>query len=123
MYSDSLEKTLELRKSIAEQGCVIVPEALGQAEVESLLRELRRADFPRSRAGLRHAMRVESVASVAKDTRLLAIAREVLGEGAFPSVPLFLTNPPLQTGWWYGIRTRHCRCASGAKQQVGDRGR
>jgi ectoine hydroxylase-related dioxygenase (phytanoyl-CoA dioxygenase family) len=71
-------------KSAREQGFAVIPEVLERAEVEGLLRELRSVDLPRSRAGLRHAMKVEAVAAVANDERMVGIAREVIGEGAFP---------------------------------------
>lgn len=57
---------------------------LGQKEVDRLLEELGRADLPRSRAGVRHAMRVPAVGEMARRAPLLEIAQEILGHGAFP---------------------------------------
>jgi len=53
-------------------------------EVDGLLDEFRRVDLPRSRAGVRHAMKFPAVAALAQDARLMGIARAVLGGEAFP---------------------------------------
>jgi ectoine hydroxylase-related dioxygenase (phytanoyl-CoA dioxygenase family) len=49
-----------------------------------LLEELRTAHLPRSRAGVRHAMRLPAVTRIARSAQLMRIAQEVLGEEAFP---------------------------------------
>ncbi len=69
---------------IQKQGYAIIPGILESNEVNRLLDELSRVDLPRSRAGLRHAMKVPAVAAVAHDARLIGIAREALGAEAFP---------------------------------------
>ena len=69
---------------IRKQGYAIIPDILESNEVNRLLDEFSRADLPRSRAGLRHAMKVAAVAAVAHDARLIGIAREGLGAEAFP---------------------------------------
>jgi ectoine hydroxylase-related dioxygenase (phytanoyl-CoA dioxygenase family) len=75
---------LSWRKPIVEQGFVTIPGALTPEDVDGLLEELSQTTLARSRAGLRHAMRLASVAALARDARLLGIAREILGSGAFP---------------------------------------
>ena len=67
-----------------EQGFAIIPEVLGHGQIDALAQELSRTEIPRGRAGVRHAMKLPSVAAVARDSRLLAIAREILGYEAFP---------------------------------------
>jgi ectoine hydroxylase-related dioxygenase (phytanoyl-CoA dioxygenase family) len=69
---------------IQKQGFAIIPEILAPKDVDPLLDELSRSDLPRSRAGVRHAMRLPVVAAVARDSQLMEIAQQVLGEGAFP---------------------------------------
>jgi ectoine hydroxylase-related dioxygenase (phytanoyl-CoA dioxygenase family) len=71
-------------ESINEQGFGIIPKLLDQRDVERLREELSRTDLPRSRAGVRHAMRLPAVAEMALSAVLLGIAREILGNGAFP---------------------------------------
>jgi ectoine hydroxylase-related dioxygenase (phytanoyl-CoA dioxygenase family) len=69
---------------IQRQGFAIIPGLLAPNDVDALLSELGGADLPRSRAGVRHAMRLPAVAAVAQDLRLMEIAQEVLGEESFP---------------------------------------
>lgn len=71
-------------ESIKKRGYAVIPEVLKQKEIGELLQELKRANLPRSRAGVRHAMRIPAVAEMARQAALLGIAREILGEGAFP---------------------------------------
>jgi ectoine hydroxylase-related dioxygenase (phytanoyl-CoA dioxygenase family) len=53
-------------------------------EMDLLLDSLERAPLSRSRAGARHAMQNPHVAQLAADSRLLSLARAVLGPGAVP---------------------------------------
>jgi ectoine hydroxylase-related dioxygenase (phytanoyl-CoA dioxygenase family) len=68
---------------IHRQGFVIIPEILAPPELDALLDEFSRADLPRSRAGVRNAMRLPTVAAIAQDSRLVEIAEEILGQEAF----------------------------------------
>lgn len=52
--------------------------------MDKIFEELNRAQLPRSRAGLRHALRISAVAEMAGEAALLEIGRQILGEGAFP---------------------------------------
>ena len=69
---------------IQEQGFTIIPGTLKKMEVGGLLEAFSRAELPRSRAGLRHAMKLPAVASVAQDPRLMEVACATLGAEAFP---------------------------------------
>lgn len=71
-------------ESVRESGYAVIPEVFRQKESDKLLQELKRANLPRSRAGVRHAMRIPAVAEMARGAALLEIAREILGESAFP---------------------------------------
>jgi ectoine hydroxylase-related dioxygenase (phytanoyl-CoA dioxygenase family) len=73
-----------LLEPIDAKGFSIIPEVLGQRDIDALLEELSRAELPRSRAGARHAMKLPVVAALARDARLLGIAQETLGGEAFP---------------------------------------
>jgi hypothetical protein len=75
---------LSWQQPIQEYGFAIIPGILELKDVAGLLDELGRVDLPRSRAGVRHAMRLPTVAAVAQDERLMGIARETLGGKAFP---------------------------------------
>jgi ectoine hydroxylase-related dioxygenase (phytanoyl-CoA dioxygenase family) len=69
---------------IQTQGFAIIPGILEPKEVHGLLDAFARVDLPRSRAGVRHAMKLPAVAAVAHDARFMEIAREILGGEAFP---------------------------------------
>jgi ectoine hydroxylase-related dioxygenase (phytanoyl-CoA dioxygenase family) len=75
--------SLSWLEPIQKQGFAVIPEILTPKEVDELLDELSRSELPRSRAGVRHAMKVPAVATVAQDARLMGIVRETLGEKAF----------------------------------------
>ncbi|HKN76139.1 MAG TPA: phytanoyl-CoA dioxygenase family protein [Candidatus Acidoferrum sp.] len=78
------EKSRPLQERTASDGFAIIPNALLESEVADLLAVLEQSELPRSRAGMRHAMRNESVAAVARDPRLLSMAQEILGSAAIP---------------------------------------
>jgi ectoine hydroxylase-related dioxygenase (phytanoyl-CoA dioxygenase family) len=69
---------------IQTQGFAIIPGILESKEADKLLDIFSRVDLPRSRAGVRHAMRLPAVMAIAQDARLMEIARETLGGKAFP---------------------------------------
>jgi ectoine hydroxylase-related dioxygenase (phytanoyl-CoA dioxygenase family) len=73
-----------LPERVLSEGFAIIPDALPKREVAGLLEVLEQSALPRSRAGMRHAMRNESVAALARDSRLAALAQEVLGNSAVP---------------------------------------
>jgi ectoine hydroxylase-related dioxygenase (phytanoyl-CoA dioxygenase family) len=77
-------KSLGWLEPIQEQGFAIIPQILASKEIDALLEEVTGAGLPRTRAGVRHAMRLPGVAAVAQDSRLMEIAKKVLGEEAFP---------------------------------------
>jgi ectoine hydroxylase-related dioxygenase (phytanoyl-CoA dioxygenase family) len=69
---------------IQKHGFAIIPELVRRQDIDGLLEELNKANLPRSRAGMRHAMRLPAVAAIARDARLMEIAQETLGRDAFP---------------------------------------
>ena len=71
-------------KVIHEQGFGILPSVLAQQDVDDLVEVLSQANLPRSRAGVRHAMKLATVAAMARGSRLLEITQQILGSSAFP---------------------------------------
>jgi ectoine hydroxylase-related dioxygenase (phytanoyl-CoA dioxygenase family) len=67
---------------VQEQGYGLIPNVFGKDEVLDLLNDLRNENLPRTRAGVRHAMRSTKVTRIALDSRMLEIARAILGTGA-----------------------------------------
>lgn len=78
------EKLRSLQERVASDGFAIVPDVLSEREIAELQGMLDRSKLPRSRAGMRHALRNASVAALARDSRLIAMAQEVLGSAALP---------------------------------------
>jgi ectoine hydroxylase-related dioxygenase (phytanoyl-CoA dioxygenase family) len=72
------------QRSVEEHGFAIIPDVLAGEDISRLSGDLADAQLHRSRAGVRHALRNPAVAGLAQDSRLLRIAKGVLGSKAFP---------------------------------------
>jgi hypothetical protein len=68
---------------VEKRGFAILPEVLAHSDLDRLDESLQRNPLPRSRAGMRHALRHPAVLA-ARDPRLLAIAQQILGCNPFP---------------------------------------
>jgi hypothetical protein len=88
-----------LSAEIAEQGFATRNGVFSSAEIGALESELQLADLPRSRAGIRHAMRISAVAKIASHEGLLGVAREVLGVEAIPYRATLFDKSPVPIGW------------------------
>jgi ectoine hydroxylase-related dioxygenase (phytanoyl-CoA dioxygenase family) len=73
---------LDWHNTVQEEGYGLIPSVFGKDEVLNLLNDLRSENLPRTRAGVRHAMRSAKITGIALDGRMLEIARDVLGSGA-----------------------------------------
>jgi len=67
---------------VKEFGYGLIPSVFNRDEVSALLQQLRSEQLPRTRAGVRHAMRSTNVAQISRDQRMMKIARRILGNGA-----------------------------------------
>src|SRR3984957_1305530 len=83
---------------IEEQGFGVLPEVLLPCETRRLIDDLDQSPLRRSKAGVRHALRHPSVAALAREPRLLNIAREVLGAEARPFCATLFDKSP-QANW------------------------
>lgn len=70
--------------SVFNQGFAVIPAVLELKDVTAIVVKLGAADIKRSRAGVRHAMRLECVRALAQDKRLLGMAQSVLGRNTVP---------------------------------------
>ncbi len=70
--------------SVQEHGFAIIPDVLTGEDISGLLEELTGTTMRRRRAGVRHALKYPAVAGMARESRLVGIANEVLGSDAFP---------------------------------------
>ena len=70
--------------NVEQHGYDLIPNVFAKDEVLALRQELSQAELPRSRAGVRHAMKSPAIAQLAQDSRTTSIAKAILGDGAFP---------------------------------------
>ena len=75
---------LDVSRAVETHSFAILPGVLQPNEITLLLESLAVLESRRSRAGIRHLLSNHAVAAVARDSRLVAIAQDVLGGGAFP---------------------------------------
>jgi ectoine hydroxylase-related dioxygenase (phytanoyl-CoA dioxygenase family) len=71
-------------KAIGDAGFAILPALFSHEDLDRILREIDESKPRRSRAGIRHALNLPPVAAVAREPRMVELAREVLGSEAFP---------------------------------------
>jgi hypothetical protein len=88
-------KSLNPEKQIREEGFAIIPGVFGNERIIDLIDELNACNPPRTRAGVRHAMRLPVVANLAHDPRLTGIAQETLGSKAFPFRATLFDKSPM----------------------------
>ena len=69
---------------IASDGVARVENVFSTQQVEEVANTIAKQAVQKSRAGIRHALRLPSVAEVAHDHRLLSLAQQVLGPTATP---------------------------------------
>jgi hypothetical protein len=73
-----------LRDCVERDGFAIEAKVVNHREAKWLLEALQVARLPRSRAGIRHAMRHKEVAKIAGIGPLIEIAKQILGPDAVP---------------------------------------
>lgn len=75
---------MDWQDSIRSAGFAIIPGVLERCDIAELLRQFSDITLERSKAGIRHAMKLPAVSSIANDPRVLPIARAILGDEAIP---------------------------------------
>ena len=78
------DKSRSPQERVSSDGFAVIPDVVSECEIADLKAVLHRSELPRSRAGMRHAMRNVRVAALARDSRLLAMAQQILGGAALP---------------------------------------
>ena len=71
-------------EAVDENGFAILPEVFSRESLDVLLQEINELAPRRSRAGVRHALKLAPVAELARRSPMIELAREVLGPDAFP---------------------------------------
>jgi ectoine hydroxylase-related dioxygenase (phytanoyl-CoA dioxygenase family) len=83
---------------IESDGFAIAPRVFAPDRLDRLLADIAASAPHRSRAGVRHALGFAPVAALAREPRLIELAREVLGELAFPFRATLFDKSP-QSNW------------------------
>jgi ectoine hydroxylase-related dioxygenase (phytanoyl-CoA dioxygenase family) len=73
-----------LGNTIERDGFAIIPQVLTREEISQLLEGISVVAARRSRAGVRHALSLPSVANLARQPNVIEFARTVLGPSALP---------------------------------------
>lgn len=81
-------------EQIRQYGYAIFPAVTEKSAVTELLDDLKSTDLPRSRAGVRHAMRLPAVTRIARSPQTMEIAQGVLGKDVFPFRATFFDKSP-----------------------------
>src|SRR5438309_646653 len=84
-------------QSIQQHGFSIIPGVIESGEATALALATESAER-RSRAGIRHLLGNPAVAALAQDLRLLGIAQQILGHGAFPFRATLFDKSP-ESNW------------------------
>src|SRR5882724_7866233 len=72
------------REGVDQNGFAIVRNVLSSQDIARILDDLQDATLRRSRAGVRHAFDSAGIARFSRNSQLLQIAQEILGDSAFP---------------------------------------
>jgi ectoine hydroxylase-related dioxygenase (phytanoyl-CoA dioxygenase family) len=86
---------LHWMERIQQKGYAILPAVVEPRAIAGLLAELDGVALPRTRAGIRHAMRLPAVSEVARSEPMMAIAQGVLGKDAFPFRATLFDKSPI----------------------------
>src|SRR5260370_20504286 len=89
---------MDTLSAIEEHGFVVLHGVLSSNETQRLIDDLNKSALRRSKAGVRHALKHPSVAALAREPRLLQIARDVLGRAAQPFRATLFDKSP-QSNW------------------------
>jgi ectoine hydroxylase-related dioxygenase (phytanoyl-CoA dioxygenase family) len=84
-----------LRSEVDERGFVVLPAAVEPAVMNQLEDSLRESPLPRSRAGMRNALRHSAVIDIARSPVLLEVAREIVGIEAVPFKATLFDKSPI----------------------------
>lgn len=76
--------SMNYSERIRENGFAIIPDVFTPADMDRISAGIEQSSPTRSRAGVRHALRLGPVAEIANVKAMLDVARGVLGAGAFP---------------------------------------
>src|SRR5690348_6083525 len=83
---------------VAQQGFEIIPDLFDREGMVALIKALDQTPLRHGRAGARNALRIESVLTLARDSRLVNLANNLLGGDAIPFWATFFDKSS-QANW------------------------
>jgi ectoine hydroxylase-related dioxygenase (phytanoyl-CoA dioxygenase family) len=89
---------VSLSEAVEEKGFAILPDVFTHASLDHLLQQINLLAPARSRAGLRHALKLAPIVAWAQRVEMLELARAALGPDAFPFRATFFDKSP-QSNW------------------------
>jgi ectoine hydroxylase-related dioxygenase (phytanoyl-CoA dioxygenase family) len=72
------------RESIRKRGFAVISDVVADQQLSTLLVHLEGPGVRRTRAGVRHAMGIQAVRELAYSSKLLSMARQILGDETLP---------------------------------------
>jgi ectoine hydroxylase-related dioxygenase (phytanoyl-CoA dioxygenase family) len=75
---------MDIADQVGQEDYGIVEGVFAEDDLRGVLEAMRGSAIPRSRAGIRHVMSQAAVSEIARSDRMLALAKSVAGQGAFP---------------------------------------
>lgn len=88
-------------RAIREEGYGLIPGVFTRDEIFNVLEQVGMEALPRTRAGVRHAMRSVSVAQIARDSRMMEFACHILGARAIAFRATLFEKLP-ESNWLVG---------------------
>jgi len=85
-------------QNFEEHGFAIISDAINGGDILRLSQLVSATQMTRSRAGVRHALKYPAIAQIARDPRLLAITRGILGCAALPFRATLFDKSP-ESNW------------------------
>ena len=110
-----------LYDTVESEGYAIIPNVTEPDSLIEVASDFSRAEGKRSRAGIRHAMAVESVAQIASEPKILRIAEEILGGDAVPFRATLFDKSPKSN--WLIVWHQDTACLSSGDTSTGAGGR
>ena len=107
-----------LQESLEERGFAIIPDLILENEIFDLSIVFSQSSLRRGRAGVRHAMKIPSVTALANGSKLLGIAKDILGGEAVP-FRATLFDKSAEANWLVAVASRYSSAAAGEKGHAG----
>lgn len=97
----SLTSELSATDVLMSNGFAVLETLLSSDKIDQILGALSRTPLNRTKAGIRHALKHETIAELAQEPQLLTFARQILGRDAEP-YRATIFDKSLEANWLVG---------------------